>query len=59
MNDHLPEGMDLRPGGFTMEALRRAKAEDRILQAAAVVCTEEQELLVDLGCCMGRIERSR
>ncbi|MBQ9967775.1 MAG: 30S ribosomal protein S1 [Oscillospiraceae bacterium] len=57
MNDHLPEGMDLRAGGFTMEALRRAKAEDRILQASAVVCTETFDLLVDLGCCMGRIEK--
>ena len=57
MNDHLPEGMDLRPGGFTMDALRRAKAEDRILQAAAVVCTEAHDLLVDLGCCMGLIEK--
>ena len=58
MNDHLPEGMGLRPGGFTMEDLRRAKIEDRILQAAAVICTEEQDLLVDLGCCMGRIEKN-
>ena len=57
MNYYLPEGMDLRRGGFTMEALRKAYTDGTILQAPAVVCTEAHDLLVDLGCCMGRIPR--
>ncbi len=57
MNNYLPEGMGLRRGGFTMEELRRAKAEGTILQAPVLVCTETHDLLVDLGCCTGRIER--
>ena len=54
MKDYLPEGMDLRRG-FTMDALRKAKADGTVLQATVVVCTQEHDLLVDLGCCMGRI----
>lgn len=57
MNYYLPEGMDLRRGGFTMEMLKKAKAEGSILQATATVCTQEHDLLVDLGCCIGRIPR--
>lgn len=57
MNIYLPEGMDLRRGGFTMDQLRKAKAEGTVLQAPAVVCTQEHALLVDLGCCIGRIPR--
>ena len=58
MNNYLPEGMDPRRGGFTPEILRKAKAEGTILQATAVVCTEQHDLLVDLGCCLGRIPHS-
>ena len=57
MNQYLPEGMDLNRNGFSPEALRKARLEGTILQAAAVVCTETHDLLVDLGCCMGRIPR--
>ena len=55
MNYYLPEGMDLRRGGFTMDILKKALTEGTILQAPAVVCTQSHDLLVDLGCCIGRI----
>lgn len=58
MSHYLPEGMDLHKNGYSPEALRKARAEGTILQAVAVVCTESHDLLVDLGCCMGRIPRS-
>ena len=58
MKDHLPEGMGLRRGGFTVEQLRRARQEGHILQAPAQVCTAGHDLLVDLGCCVGRIPRN-
>jgi len=58
MKHYLPEGMDLHRGGFTPEQLRRAKQEGLILQAPALLCTQEHDLLVDLGCCTGRIPRS-
>ena len=57
MNQYLPEGMDLHKSGFSPETLRKARAEGSILQAVAVVCTESHDLLVDLGCCLGRIPR--
>ena len=57
MNFYLPEGMDLRRGGYTPDQLRKAKADGTILQASVVVCTEAHDLLVDLGCCVGRIPR--
>jgi len=57
MNYYLPEGSDLQRGGFTMEMLKKAKAEGTVLQATAVVCTQTHDLLVDLGCCMGTIPR--
>ena len=57
MKQYLPEGMDLNKTGYSLEALRKAKTEETILQAVALVCTEEHDLLVDLGCCMGRIPR--
>ena len=57
MNHYLPEGMDLKRNGFSPEALRKARSDGSILQATAIVCTEEHDLLVDLGCCMGRIPR--
>lgn len=57
MIDYLPEGMNLRRGGFTAELLRKAMADGTVLQAVATVCTKEHDLLVDLGCCMGRICR--
>lgn len=57
MNYYLPEGMDLHRTGFTMEDLRKARSEGTILQAIAVVCTENHDLLVDLGCCIGRIPK--
>ena len=57
MNYYLPEGMQLHRGGFTMDALRKAKLDGTILQATATVCTAEHDLLVDLGCCIGRIPR--
>lgn len=58
MKHYLPEGMAPVRGGFSMEALRRARGEQTILQASVVVCTEEHDLLVDLGCCLGRIPRA-
>ena len=57
MNNYLPEGMGLCRSGYTMEELRKAKAEGTILQAPVLVCTETHDLLVDLGCCTGKIER--
>lgn len=57
MNNYLPEGMGPRCGGYTMEELRRAKAEGTILQAPVLVCTESHDLLVDLGCCTGHMDR--
>lgn len=58
MNNYLPEGMGLPRGGYTPELLRRAKAEGTILQAPVLLCTQEQDLVVDLGCCTGRISRN-
>ena len=58
MNFYLPEGMDLHRKGYSAEQLRKAKAEGTILQAPVMVCTEEHDLLVDLGCCIGRIPRA-
>lgn len=58
MKSYLPEGMNLHRGGFTTEQLRRAKAEGAILQAPVISCTEEHDLMVDLGCCVGRIPRA-
>lgn len=59
MNAYLPEGMNLRRSGFTMAQLQAAHAEGQILQAVAVLCTQSKDLLVDLGCCMGRIPREQ
>lgn len=58
MNYYLPEGMGLRRGGFTPEVLRRARQDGSILQAPALLCTQEHDLIVDLGCCTGRIPRN-
>lgn len=58
MNVYLPEGMAARIGGFTADELRKAKTEGTILQAPVLVCTEAHDLVVDLGCCSGRIHRS-
>ena len=57
MNFYLPEGMGLRRGGYSAEYLRKAKTEGLILQAPVVVCTQSHDLLVNLGCCTGRIPR--
>ena len=57
MKRYLPEGMGVRRGGFTMEQLHRAAAEGAVLQAPVISCSEECDLLVDLGCCVGRIPR--
>ncbi len=57
MQNYLPEGMALHRGGYTMETLRKARQDGTILQASALVCTQEHDLLVDLGCCTGRIPR--
>lgn len=57
MTNYLPEGMGMRRGGFTAELLRKARAEGAILQAPVISCTEEHDLLVDLGSCVGRIPR--
>lgn len=58
MKSYLPEGMGLHRGGFTVEQLRKAKAEGAVLQAPVISCTEEHDLMVDLGCCVGRIPRA-
>ena len=57
MNIYLPEGMGLRRGGYSAEFLRKAKTDGLILQAPVVVCTQSHDLIVDLGCCTGRIPR--
>ena len=58
MNNFLPEGMGLQRGGYTPEALRKARQEGTILRAPALLCTQAHDLLVDLGCCTGRIPRN-
>lgn len=58
MNNYLPEGMGLQKGGYTPELLRRAKLEGTILQAPVLLCTQERDLVVDLGCCTGHISRN-
>lgn len=58
MKNYLPEGMALRRGGFTMDQLRKARAEGVILQAPVISCSENRDLMVDLGCCMGIIPRN-
>lgn len=58
MTQYLPEGMGLQSGSFTPDQLRKACQDGAILQAPAVVCTQDHDLLVDLGCCMGRIPRA-
>ena len=58
MNNYLPEGMGLHRGGYTAEQLRKARQDGAILQAPAILCTPEHDLLVDLGCCTGRIPRN-
>lgn len=58
MKNYLPEGMGLRRGGFTTDQLRRAAAEGVILQAPVISCSEDCDLLVDLGCCVGRIPKA-
>ena len=57
MKCYLPEGMGSCQNSFTPELLRKAKSEGMILQAPAMVCTEQHDLLVDLGSCTGRIPR--
>ena len=57
MSYYLPEGMDLKQTGFTPEQLRKARIDGTVLQAVVIVCTESHDLLVDLGCCLGRIPR--
>lgn len=57
MNYYLPEGMDLHRGGYTQEQLRRAKQDGTILQAPVLLCTQERDLVVDLGCCTATIQR--
>ncbi len=57
MNHYLPEGMGLRQGGYTPELLRKAKTEGTVLQAIVLLCDSNHDLLVDLGCCTGRIPR--
>ena len=58
MRQYLPEGMGPCRRPFTPEQLRCAAAEGTILQATAMVCTQEHDLLVELGCCTGRIPRN-
>lgn len=58
MTNYLPEGMGASRTGYTPEQLRRARQEGAILQAPAVLCTPEHDLLVDLGCCTGWIPRN-
>ncbi len=57
MDHYLPEGMGLQSGGFTPEQLRKAKTEETILQGTVLLCDANHDLLVDLGCCTGRIPR--
>ena len=49
MNNFLPEGMGLQRGGYTPEALRKARQEGTILQAPALLCTQAHDMLGDLG----------
>lgn len=58
MKPYYPEGLEPRSGGYTSEQLRRAMQDGSILYAPVLLCTREHDLLVDLGCCTGRIPRS-
>ena len=57
MNHYLPESMQPCPAGYTRGALEHAAQDGSILTARAVRCDERHDLLVDLGCALGRIPR--
>ena len=54
---YLPEGERPR-GPYTIDELRQAMAEQRILEAPALRCDPHHDLFVDLGGIQGRIPRS-
>ena len=56
MNEFLPEGLR-GAGPYTLERLRRARADGEVLEARAVFCDEHHALHVELGCCPGVIVR--
>lgn len=62
MTDFKPEGWlidqdDNRAALRSLGTLREALEQEQILEARALVCTTEHDLLVDLGFCRGRIPR--
>ena len=57
MQKYLPEAVQAGSGGLTAELLRAACEENLVLQAPAAVCTEDGDLLVDLGFATGRIPK--
>ena len=62
MNVYKPEGMRIDSAENkrlmrSIPALREAMYEEHILEARAIVCDNEHNLIVDLGCCKGIIPR--
>ena len=57
MNSYLPEGRHPFPVTYTQDALSKAMFANEILEAVAVKCDEQHNLIVDLGCCSGIIPR--
>lgn len=55
MNRYLPEGCSPHPAPYTPEELKLAMFSGEILEGTAVKCDENHNLLVDLGCSIGRI----
>lgn len=63
MTDFKPEGWlihspENRDACRSLPALQEAMAQETILEARALVCTAEHDLLVDLGFCRGLIPRT-
>ena len=57
MNCYLPETMRRCLPGYARADIERAMQAGTILTARAVRCDENHDLLVDLGCAVGRIPR--
>jgi len=61
IQNYRPEGRlnqaDKKLGSYTFLEIEKACASGKILESKAALCDEEQNLIVDLGCMKGIIER--
>ena len=57
MNEFWPEGMLRNKGGYSEAFLEQAYKNEEILEAVALVCDEEHNLIVELGSMKGIIKR--